>query len=205
MAGIGGFELTSLNFPAFPQISIAGFQGIAGNAYQPLLNPSNEYEAVDNVNWIKGKHTLLFGADYRNYHFTSTNSANSRGSFSFTNQYTGNAFADFLTGYPFSAARDFPRNQFGETDRRAHLYVQDDWKVTPRLTLNLGLRYEINRPPDFLNAQAARFDFQTGMIEVMRLPNGNINLTTQQVAPYRLPALLRACSSRPNRPDCPIT
>lgn len=184
MAGIGGFELTSLNFPGFPQLSIAGFGGIAGNSFQPLINPSNQYEAVDNVSLIKGKHTLLFGVDFRNYHFTSTNSANSRGNFSFTNQYTGNSFADFLTGYPFSAARDFPRNQFGETDRRVHLYVQDDWKVTSRLTVNIGMRYEINRPPDFLNAQAARFDFQSNKIEVMRLGNGNINLTTQQVAPF---------------------
>jgi outer membrane receptor protein involved in Fe transport len=186
-AGIGGFELTSLNFPGFPQLSISGFQGIAGNTFQPLINPSNQYEAVDNVSWIKGKHTLLFGFDFRNYHFTSTNSANSRGVFSFTGAYTGNAFADYLTGYPFSASRDFPRNQFGETDRRYHMYVQDDWKASSRLTLNIGLRYELNRPPDYVNAQAARFDFDRNVIEVERLGNGNINLTTQQVAQYAFP------------------
>jgi outer membrane receptor protein involved in Fe transport len=129
----------------------AGFQGLAGNAFQPLINPSNSYQIIDNVSWIKGAHTLLFGIDLHDYRFSSTNSANSRGNFSFTGAFAGNAFADFLTGYPFSGARSFPRNQFGEYDRRYHFYVQDDWKVSPRLTVNIGLRYEQNRPPNFLN------------------------------------------------------
>jgi hypothetical protein len=186
-SGIHGFEQTSLNFPGFPQLSISGFQGIAGNAFQPLINPSNMYEIVDNLSWIKGAHTFKFGIDLRDYRFTSTNSANSRGSFSFTGAYTGNAFADFLTGYPFSGARDFPRNQFGEYDRRYHFYIQDDWKVSPHLTLNLGLRYEQNRPPFFVNYQAARFDFVSNKIQVERMPNGNINTTTQQVAQFAAP------------------
>jgi hypothetical protein len=187
MAGIHGFEQTSLNFPGFPQLSISGFQGVAGNAFQPLINPSNMYEIVDNLNWIKGAHTFKFGVDLRDYRFTSTNSANSRGSFSFTGAYTGNAFADFLTGFPFSGARSFPRNQFGEYDRRYHFYVQDDWKIGPRLTLNLGLRYEQNRPPFYVNYQAARFDFVTNKIQVQRMPGGDINLTTQQVAQFAAP------------------
>lgn len=186
-AGIGGFELTSLNFPGFPQLSISGFQGIAGNAFQPLINPSNMYELIDNVNWIKSAHALKFGIDFREYRFTSTNSANSRGNFSFTGAFTGNAFADFLTGYPFSGARSFPRNQFGEYDRRYHFYVQDDWKVSSRLTVNLGLRYELNRPPFFVGYQAARFDFERNRIQVERQPNGQINQTTQQVAQFALP------------------
>jgi outer membrane receptor protein involved in Fe transport len=187
LSGIHGFEQTSLNFPGFPQLSISGFQGIAGNAFQPLINPTNMYEIVDNLTWIKGAHTFKFGIDLRDYRFTSTNSANSRGSFSFTGAYTGNAFADYLTGYPFSGARSFPRNQFGEYDRRYHFYVQDDWKISPRLTLNLGLRYEQNRPPFFVNYQGARFDFVTNKIQVERMPNGSINTNTQQVAQFAAP------------------
>ncbi len=186
-SGIGGFELTSINFPGFPQLSISGYQGIAGNAFQPLINPSNMYQLIDNVNWIKGSHTLRMGIDFREYRFTSTNSANSRGSFSFTGAYTGNAFADYLSGFPFSGARSFPRNQFGQYDRRYHFYVQDDWKVSNRLTVNIGLRYEANKPPFYVGYQAARFDFIRNKIQVQRQPDGNINLVTQQVAQFAAP------------------
>ncbi|MEZ5399467.1 MAG: carboxypeptidase regulatory-like domain-containing protein [Bryobacteraceae bacterium] len=186
-SGIRGFEETSLNFPGFPQLSITGFQGIAGNAFQPLVNPTNMYQLVDNLSWIRGAHTVKFGADLRNYRLTSTNSANSRGNFSFTPNYTGQAFADFLTGYPTSGARAFPRNLFGLSETRYHFYVQDDWKVSSNLTLNIGLRYELNIQPTALDYQSAMFDFERGRWVVSTLDNGEINLVSQQVSRFAYP------------------
>lgn len=185
-SGIRGFEETSLNFPGFPQLSVTGFAGVAGNAFQPLVNPTNMYQIVDNVSWIRGAHTVKVGADLRNYRLTSTNSANSRGNFSFTPNYTGQAFADFLTGYPTSGARAFPRNLFGLAETRYHFYVQDDWKVTSKLTLNIGLRYELNIQPTPLDYQSAMFDFQRGRWVVSTL-NGQINLVSQQVSKFAYP------------------
>ena len=52
-SGIGGFEFTSQNFPGFPNLSITGFQGIAGNSFQPLVNPTNSYELVESVSIIR--------------------------------------------------------------------------------------------------------------------------------------------------------
>jgi hypothetical protein len=186
-AGIAGFELTSLNFPGFPQLSISGYGGVAGNTFQPLINPTNMYQIIDSASWIKGSHTIKFGADLRDYRFTSTNAANSRGNFNFTGAWSGNAFADFLTGYPNNASRDFPRNQFGQYQRQYDFFVQDDWKVSRNVTVNLGLRYEINRIPHWTLWQGARFDFNTGKVAVERMPNGQINLTTQQVAQFAYP------------------
>ena len=186
-SGIRGFEETSLNFPGFPQLSITGFAGIAGNAFQPLVNPTNMYQIIDNVSWIKGAHTIRFGADLRNYRLTSTNSANSRGNFSFTPNYTGQAFADFLTGYPTSGARAFPRNLFGLIENRYHFYIQDDWKVSSNLTLNIGLRYELNIQPTATDYQSAMFDFQRWRWAVSTMDNGQINLVSQQVSRFAFP------------------
>jgi len=186
-SGIRGFEETSQNFPAFPQLSITGFQGMPGNSFQPLVNPTNMYQVVDNVSRIRGAHTIKFGADLRNFRLTSTNSANSRGNFSFTPNYTGAAFADFLTGYPTSGVRAFPRNLFGLNEFRHHFYVQDDWKVSSNLTLNIGLRYELNLQPTAVDNQSAMFDFENSRWVVSTMPDGNINLISQQVSRFAFP------------------
>ena len=185
-SGIGGFEFTSLNFPGFPNLSITGFQGIAGNSFQPLVNPTNMYEIVDSVSINRGAHNIKVGTDLRNYRLTSTNSANSRGAFSFNGSYTGNAYADYLTGYPTSGSRSFPRNLFGLYETRYHFFVQDDWKIARNLTLNLGLRYELNLAPTAMFGQSARFDFQTQQWEVSTY-NGQINTVSQQVAQFAYP------------------
>jgi hypothetical protein len=144
------------------------------------------YQIIDSLSWIKGTHTIKIGADLRNYRLTSTNSANSRGAFSFNGIYTGNAFADYLTGYPTSGSRSFPRNLFGLTENRYHFYVQDDWKVARKLTVNLGLRYELNLQPVAMFGQSANFNFDTGRWAVSTY-NGEINTISQQVAQYALP------------------
>ena len=135
---------------------------------------------------LRGTHTIKIGADLRNYRLTSTNSANSRGAFSFNGIYTGNAFADYLTGYPTSGSRSFPRNLFGLTENRYHFYVQDDWKVARNLTVNLGLRYELNLQPVAMFGQSANFNFGTGRWAASTY-NGEINTISQQVAQYALP------------------
>ena len=182
-AGIRGFDQTSLNFPGFPNINVTGFGGlINGVAFAPIANPTNTWHLTDNLTLIHGRHNTRIGADLRRFHLSSTNAAFSRGSFSYSGVYSGNGFADFLLGYPNSGVRDFPRNHFGLTDNQYHFYVQDDFKIAPRLTLFLGLRYELNTLPRADQAQAGRFDPVLGKVVVSTLPDGQINLSTQQVA-----------------------
>ena len=184
-AGILGFDQTSANFPGFPTVSVSGYAPFTnGTPFNPIVNPSNTYEFTDIVRWNKGRHSVTAGIDVRHNHITSTNAAWSRGTFSYSNRFTGNALADYLLGYPSSGIRDYPRNQFGLTNVDLPLFVQDDIKVSSRLTVNLGLRYDLTNAPVQDLGQASVFDITRGKWIVSTYKNGQINLTTQQVAQY---------------------
>jgi hypothetical protein len=181
-SGILGFSQTTANFPGFPTISAAGYTAFTnGTPFSPIVNPTNMYEYTDIVTWNRGKHSIRAGIDARHFHFTSTNAAYSRGVFNFNGSFSGNSVADFLLGYPSSGNRDFPRNQFGQKNVDFPLFIQDDYKVTSRLTLNLGLRYDLALAPSQDLGQNSYFNFATGQW-IVSTYNGNINLTTQQIA-----------------------
>jgi hypothetical protein len=184
-SGILGFNQTSLVYPGFPEFDVGSYVGgtlVNGNLYAPLINPTTTWELSDIVSWTKGRHTLNMGVDIRRFHLTSTNSAFSRGHFAFNGQYTNNALADFLLGYPDLGYRDFPRNLFGERVFNYPVFVQDDWKVKSNLTLNLGLRYDLASADKQDFAQNSVFNINTGQWIVSTYKNGQINLSTQQVA-----------------------
>ena len=182
-AGILGFEETSKIFPGYPYLSLgSNYAPVNGNPYSPLINPTTTWELSDIVSWNKGKHSLSMGVDARRFHLSSTNSAYSRGYFAFQGGFTGNQFTDFLTGFPGFGLRDFPRNTFGERDFGIPLFIQDDWKATNNLTINLGLRYDFALAPVQDLAQNAYFDINTGKFIVSVYKNGMPNLMTQQVA-----------------------
>ena len=187
-SGIGGFDQQSASFPGFPGLSISGYLGFNGNAFVPIIFRDNTWEIGDSMTWLRGAHTIKAGGLFRYYDTATVNAAYSRGQFNFTGTYTGNAFADFLLGVPFQAERDFPRNEFGIAPmRNEHVFVQDDWKVTRNLTLNLGLRYEINNPPTVLHNQMASTDPVLQRIVVASTPNGTVNYNGQQIGQYLYP------------------
>jgi hypothetical protein len=131
-----------------------GFSGIGDNSDYPYENKNNTTQVVDNLSWIKGKHTFKFGFEYNRQNFDQQGNQYLRGGFTFAPNATqnptthagGDAFAEYMLGYIFQAttalqiaAADFQRNV-------EHAFVDDTWKVTPRLTLSLGLRYELTPP-----------------------------------------------------------
>ncbi|MBV9082989.1 MAG: TonB-dependent receptor, partial [Acidobacteriaceae bacterium] len=139
-----GLTGTDPEFP--PTINVTGYTGLVGSGnhlrYQtPIRN--NEY--VDNVTLIRGSHAIKFGGSFRYSSNLDLNRSGAGGRFTFNNMATGNGLASLLLGWVTSATLTdvFPTQSRGNT---AGAFVQDDWKVTPRFTLNIGLRYDIDQP-----------------------------------------------------------
>ena len=117
-------------------------------------SPNGSYVFQDDVTWIHGKHSFKFGYDYRRYYYNDR-ALSDAGSFTFTPRatdlpnyldYTGHAFASFLLGGVNSASHNIVGFSNGFRQPYHAFYAMDDWKVTPRLTVNLGLRWEIIPP-----------------------------------------------------------
>ncbi|MEN6533006.1 MAG: TonB-dependent receptor [Bryobacteraceae bacterium] len=187
LAGIGGLSQTSAEFPGFPGLSISNYAGFSADNWTPIRFRENTYELRDNISWVRSRHTIKAGGYFRRAADDQYNAAYSRGSFGFTGTYAGHSFADFLLGYPYSGTRSFPRNLFGFSQHNEGAYVQDDWKITPRITVNVGVRYELNHPSNMLHNQGATMDFANRRIIASSGDGGEINLTSQQVAKFAYP------------------
>ena len=116
-----------------------------GDGNGTLRKVNNLYEIDQAMSWIHGKHEFKFGFNWMTTEFAFLTPPKPIGSFTFNGSYTGYGLSDFLYGKPISSQIDitkfFTLNRF-----RPVFYVQDNWRVTPRLTLNLGLRNEMVTP-----------------------------------------------------------
>lgn len=131
----------------WPLFTVSGFINIGDATNLPQGGPGVTYQISESLHVLKGRHSLKFGADLWFYRFGNFFlDASARGSFTFTGQFSGHPIADLLLGYPVSSFRGVGASDFTNYQQSYDFYIQDDWKVTPRLTLNLGLRYEYNTP-----------------------------------------------------------
>jgi len=162
-----GFPSIAFNY--YGQLSgTAEFSGWGGG--DPNLNIENRFQWADNVSWTLGQHAIKFGTDLRRSRFdtlkgtpffgqeiygaTFTSSSNATGS--------GLPFADFLLGYP-SFIQGTPMLDWGrQRSLYSGLFVQDDWKVSKSLTLNLGLRYELFTQPVDARDLGSLFNVENG-------------------------------------------
>jgi hypothetical protein len=129
----------------FPQVSTGGLFNTFGDPTVFTTRRNQHVEMYDNLTVDRGAHRLKFGAYYYHLQLRPEQPDNARGAFSFTGQFTGNAFADFLLGYPTSAISGIGRGDENGRTNWLHLYAQDDWQARSNLTFNLGLRYEYNQ------------------------------------------------------------
>ncbi len=104
------------------------------------------YQFVDTLSWQRGKHYLKIGADIARRNVTFFQARNPRGSFGFDGTYTGSALADFLLGYVKTAGLNPAETSTNLTNTWQSYFINDDWKITPRLSLTMGLRYDYFQP-----------------------------------------------------------
>ena len=145
--------------PSAPIISPAGYVGLGNARSEPLIRREHMFENVADVSWQKGKHAFKFGVDIRLRLISETSSPPGQsafGRFSFSSGFTnnpsstggtGDAIASMLLGDPSTTVRDFfiPGTAHVRTNE-FNYYARDEWRVTDKLTLNLGIHYEINTP-----------------------------------------------------------
>ena len=139
-----------------PSIGLAlGLTSFGEQGNGPFVGRTSIFQWIDNMSVIRGSHSLRFGGEIRRDRYNETGNAFTRGSFGFgviatqdpaRRGVTGHPFADYLLGEVSTPtrARAFSNGLFRATV--FSLYLQDTWKITPRLTAELGLRYE-NTPP----------------------------------------------------------
>jgi hypothetical protein len=160
-------HLTSGGFPVFDFSTGTGFTPIGRE--KDGADASNVYQFTDNLSWTKGKHTLKFGIDTQLLawkgveHFAP---GDDFGDFYFTGAYSGNAFADFLLGLPNYNFVAVTGPDLNSPAKHYGFYGQDEFHVSPRITLSFGLRWELHPPFTETNGNIANFDPATNSVIV---------------------------------------
>lgn len=186
--GINTGVTTPVNF-GFPEIAISGFTSLGGNHGWPLLTtPNQTYVIGDNLSYTHGKHAFKFGAEWRDGMADNVRDRYGKGRFRFeggaanslpscTNSTCfgldpmGNAIPstpleDFLAGAP-TVGRLFVGDSHRQISMKSFgAYAQDDWRVTPHLTVNAGLRYDLNTVIKDSHDLLGNFDPNLGLLQV---------------------------------------
>ncbi|HEV2353268.1 MAG TPA: hypothetical protein VGR89_03450, partial [Puia sp.] len=155
------------------QFSPAGYRGVGMSGYDPTYLATEEREVSDALSIIRGKHSMVTGFELRWSEFNIFQVPDPDGHLSFTGQFTqnpanqdgGDGMADALLGLPLEADYD-TQVEVQNRQKVPSVYFQDDWRVTPTLTLNLGLRYDYFSPIAGKHNVQANYNYATNQLVV---------------------------------------
>ncbi|ADW71009.1 TonB-dependent receptor [Granulicella tundricola] len=183
--------IASLPLDQMPELTSPGFSNIGSDTNTDQLNTTNTFTPFGSVTKTVGPHTLKFGASLRKNQFNSFNpSGNPEGTLAFSGTLTnhgttGNAntgLADFLLGKITTGNYQLPMPETGRRNYSLGVFAQDDWRATPRLTINAGLRYEYESPMTVSKNIYTRFDPNSGQLLAAGLNASNsLNINTPKI------------------------
>jgi hypothetical protein len=130
--------------PSLPQITVSGFFTLTNAIGGPNAG-GDFYSARDVFNWVRGSHSLKFGGEFSYNKTVQDTLLNNYGVFTFNNSVTRNALADFMIGIPSAVTQDAPVTALWNSWYGA-MFLQDDYRLGSRVTLNLGLRWDVQTP-----------------------------------------------------------
>jgi hypothetical protein len=200
--GIGGYDPTSTLNGGLPQIGLGRYSQVGANDWLPTKEYSNVWDFIQNVSITKGAHAMKFGAEVRpiqfpffqvpfphgemNFARTETafpSNATSKGQNGTLSADTGDEFASFLLG-SIDNGQISTTNFISSTRKAYAFYGQDDWKVTPKITVELGIRYELWSPIGEQFARQSNFDVNNLTLYIPNGPNQNAPLPPNFNQPY---------------------
>jgi hypothetical protein len=158
---------------ALPIFTVAGFQQIGPTTAANSNFTTSITEFLDTFTKVLGRHTIKFGTDIRREALDVLNPPNPTGSFAFTTTGTnasgvtgsGNALASLLLGQVNAFSIDIQKNVIQPRAHIVEFFIGDDWKVSSRLTLNIGTRYTLNFPSTEVNDQGSIFNLKTQVLD----------------------------------------
>jgi hypothetical protein len=144
--GIPGVDTSIPLFWGIPFFQINGFSSIGECNDCPFVNWNTSFNVTDGFSWTRGKHQVKFGGDYRRFRYNEIGAVVPRGRFTWDGRYSNNPMADFLLGYMSNSESQIGAPIANYRQNYFALYIQDSWKLSPKLTVNAGLRWEAEPP-----------------------------------------------------------
>jgi hypothetical protein len=204
--GIGGYDPTGPLNGGLPQFGLGRYSQVGANDWLPTKEYSNVWDFIQNVAITKGSHALKVGGEYRPIRFPFFQVPYPHGEMNFSNNETalpsnqsdkgaagakagtfsgdtGDPFASFLLG-SLNGGQISTTNFISSTRKAWAFYVQDDWKVTPRLTVQLGVRYELWTPIGDQFGRQSNFNYDTLTLQIPKGPNQDAALPPNFNTPY---------------------
>lgn len=176
-----------------PFVSVTGYIALGPNNVIPKIWTFNNYQYAGTFTWIKSAHTIKFGGDFLRSQYFSRNYGDTRGRASFINRFSGHPLGDFVLGWADSTRRQLDGAGPYHLMSNSSAFIQDDYKVSSSLTLNLGLRYDLLLPPQEKYGAWSMFILSLGKLVtsgtgVLSQADFNQRINSAGLAPYTITA-----------------